>query len=414
MSPAPISISVAEHLAAVLAGVRRLPAVRVALADAHGCVLVQDIVAAVDSPGFDNSAMDGYALRRADVLGATAEAPIVVAVIADLPAGTALNPSVGTGQAARIMTGAPIPDGADAVVPFEQTDAGVDKVAVRVPPSAGAHIRRRGSDAARGAVLFGAGHLLTARHLAAAAAVGLRELEIVPRPRVGIIATGSELVGPGSPLLRGQVHDSNTTMVAAAILEAGGMPVVLGRSVDRPEALLGLLEQAGGSVDAVVMTGGVGEGAYDVVRAALARTGDVSFATVRLQPGKPQAFGHWRDGTPLFGLPGNPVAAYVSFTAFVEPALRVMGGLPPQGRPPIVARAGAAWSSRRDREQRVPVSLATAPDGALTAWPSGSGAHTHQLSALAVADGIAVIGEGAGDVAAGDQITVLPMAGWAE
>lgn len=412
MSRAEVSISVAEHLGAVLDGVRPLPALRVANADALGCVLVHDVVAAVDSPSFDNSAMDGYALRHRDIAGATPTAPIVLTVVADLPAGSVLNPRIETGQAARIMTGAPLPDGADTVVAFEHTDAGLATVEVRAAPNAGAHIRRRGSDARLGSIQVRPGQLLTARHLGAAAAVGIREMTVIPRPRIGVLATGSELVAPGSPLRRGQVHDSNSTMMAAAITEAGAVPVLLGRSIDQPQALLEALAHAVGTVDAVVLTGGVGPGAYDVVRLALEPTGRVHFATVRLQPGKPQAFGHWADGMPLFGVPGNPVAAYLSFAAFVEPALRVMRGLPAQRQPPLVVAAGAPWSSRPDREQRVPVLLVRDATGSLSAVPAASGHHTHHLSALASADAIAVIGEGVGVIAVGDPMTVLPLPGW--
>lgn len=412
MSRVATSISVAEHLAAVLASVGPLPARLVANLDALGCVLGEEVAAAVDSPGFDNSAMDGYALRHRDVVGATPTGPVVLSVVADLPAGTALNPRIEAGQAARIMTGAPIPDGADTIVPFEQTDAGVRTVAIHAAAVAGAHIRRRGSDARRGTVQLRPGQLLTARHLSAAAAVGARELAVIPRPRIGVLATGSELVAPGSPLRRGQVHDSNSTLIAAAITEAGAVPVPLGRSIDRPEALLEALTQAAGAVDAVVMTGGVGPGAYDVVRLALEPAGRVRFVTVRLQPGKPQGFGHWTDGMPLFGLPGNPVAAYVSFAAFVEPALRVMRGLGAQCAPPLVVAAGAAWRSRPDREQRILVRLVRDAAGSLSGLPAASGAHTHHLSTLAAADAIAVIGEGVGDVAVGDPMVVRPLPGW--
>lgn len=410
MTPA-ASVSVAEHLAAVLAGVRALGPVRVPLQDSLGCVLAEDVVALVDSPGFDNAAMDGYAVRRADVGAATEARPVVLQVVADIPAGSAGAPRLSAGQAARIMTGAQVPHGADAVIPFEQTDSGMTAVSIRQPAAPGGHIRVRGSDAAIGSALLAAGQPITARRLAAAAAAGRGDLLVIPRPRIAVIATGSELAPVGSTLGPGQVHDSNTALIAAAVTEAGGVPVVLGRSPDRPEELLALLAQAPGLADAVVVTGGIGRGAYDVTRAALEPTGAVRFTEVRLQPGRPQAFGHWPGELPLIGLPGKPVATYVSFAAFVEPALRVLRGLPPVQHAPRRVPAASAWRSRPDREQRVAVRLVPRADGVVEAWPVEAGGGTHQLSALAAADALAVIGEGVDAVEVGQLVQVLPLPG---
>lgn len=332
------SESVAEHLARILGSVRPLSPQTVACEDALGCVLAQDVATQVSVPPFDNSAMDGFAVRHDDLALATARNPVRLTVIADLPAGTSLEPSVGPGQAARIMTGAPLPQGADAVVPFEQTDEGEASVAIAIAAVRGANIRPQGSDVRVGDVILERGRPLSSRHLAAAAAVGVTQLSVHPRPRVGIMATGSELRAVGMPLGTGLIHDSNTPMLCAAVREAGAAPVVLGPVSDRPAALLEALADGEGRVDVLVLAGGVGPGAYDVVRTTLASLG-VRFSSVRMQPGKPQAFGVWRDGTPLFGLPGNPVAAYVPFEAFVRPRCRscaacLLSGARPRRRSP--------------------------------------------------------------------------------
>lgn len=404
-------IGVAQYLELVLSGLPTPTVREVALADALGCVLADEAAAALHSPGFDNAAMDGYALRSADAASAAPTAPVRLAVVADLPAGGAPARRIGPGEAARIMTGAPIPDGADAVVPVERTDGGTATVAVLEPAAPGAHIRRRGSDAAVGDRLLAAGQVATARALGAAAAGGLDRLRVIAPPRVGVIATGSELAPLGTALEPGQVPDANSTLIAAAIAESGSIPVPLGRCADDPAALRARVDAAAADVDAIVLTGGVGPGAYDVVRLAFEPTGTMRFVAVRLQPGRPQAFGRAAAGTPLFGLPGNPVAAYISFAAFVEPALRVLRGLDPEPAPPVAAVAGAAWSKRRGREQHVPVRLADGADGRVLAVPAGAGGHTHQLSALAAADGLAIVAEDVESVRVGDALVVRRLPG---
>ena len=245
----------------------------------------------MDVPSFDNSSMDGYAVRRDDLLAASEATPVVLPVVADLAAGTDQNPVLAPGTAARIMTGAPVPDGADAVVPIEATDQGTTQVAIRETPEPGAFVRRIGSDVQVGEVVVAAGTLLTARQLAAAAAVGRGSVVVHRAPRVGIISTGSELMLPGETLRRGQIYDSNSQLLAAAVIEAGGIAVRIGSVPDDDDLLRAVLADHAGDVDAFVLSGGASVGAYDVVKAVLAPLESMLFSRVRMQPGKPQGSG---------------------------------------------------------------------------------------------------------------------------
>jgi len=330
-APAASARTVAEQLAVILADVKPLVPVRVSLDAARGLVLAEDVLSATDTPPFDNSAMDGYAVIRADLLGASAESPITLPVIADLAAGTAENPLLVPGQVARIMTGAPIPDGADAVVPIEDTDQGTDVVTIVRAPAAAAHVRRAGEDARAGDRVLGAGSVLWPTRVAAAASAGTSSVLVHPAPRVAVVSTGSELVIPGNATRRGQIPDSNSFLLAAAVAEAGGVAIRVGAVPDDDDTLRALLTDLAGTVDVIVLSGGVSVGAYDVVKAVLQPLGTVHFGPVKMQPGKPQGFGRWPGsgnvpGPLIFALPGNPVSAYVSFEVFVRPALRRLLG----------------------------------------------------------------------------------------
>lgn len=399
-------VSVGEHLERVLATVAPLGRVdTVRLADAAGRTLAASVDARVDLPGFDNSAMDGYAVRRADVAAAADDAPVVLDVVADLPAGSADDMTVGPGQAARIMTGAPIPDGADAVVPVERTDAGTERVAIRAAPRPAHHIRRRGEDLHAGDRLLGAGEVLDARRVAAAAAAGLADLPVAAAPRVAVVATGSELVEPGAPLGHGRIHDSNSLLLAALVAEAGGAVSEALRLPDDPGVLRDWLASRR-PCDLVVFAGGVSVGAHDVVRHVLGDLGTVGFASVAMQPGKPQAFGTLPGGTPVFGLPGNPVSVAVSFEVFVRPAiLRMLGrGEVRRATWPVIVEHG--WRSPDGRRQYMPVALSSY-DGRPAVRPaSPGGAGSHLVAALASADGFALVPEDVTDVAPGDVVEV--------
>jgi molybdopterin molybdotransferase len=403
------STSTAEHLGRILAAVQPVPPRALALAECLGRVLAADAVAQIDVPGFDNSAMDGYALRRVDALDAGPTTPVTLDVVGDLPAGSGADPRIAPGQAVRIMTGAPMPADADCVVPVEATDGGTTTVEIRQAPAPEAHIRRRGTDVEAGVVVLTAGRALDSRDIAAAAAVGLGTLLVHPAPRVGVISTGSELRSPGEPLERGQIHDSNSFLLAAAVTEAGGIPVRIGIVADDDAAFAAALETLASEVDAVVTSGGVSVGAYDVVKAVLEPLG-IWFGPVRMQPGKPQGFGLLAAGKPIFTLPGNPVSVFVSFEAFVRPALLAMQGRRDIRRPTVKAEISDGWRSPTGREQHMPALLEFHPGAMPTVRPaSRGGAGSYLVAGLAGADAVAIIPEDTTEVRAGDTVTVIPL-----
>ena len=394
-------ISVDEHLATVLAAVHPLDLLTVPLAEALGSTLRTGVRAAVDLPLFDNSAMDGFAVRFSDVASASAASPVALRVVADLPAGSSLNPAFGTGEAVRIMTGAPLPADADTVVPFEATAGGVTEslgtVRVReAPRHIGAHIRRRGEDCAAGTELVPAGVELGPLQLAAIAAANVATVTVSRRPRVAVIATGTELLAPGSELERGQIPESNSLLLAA-LARSAGSDVILQATVQDVDAdLRGASADAGArDADAIITSGGVSAGAFEVVKTAVS---EMTFVQVAMQPGRPQGFA----ADPLmFGLPGNPVSAAVSFEVFVRPALLAM-----QGRTRIHQRmlrlpAAVGWRSPRGRRQYVPIVFTD--DGVAPATERGS----HRAGGLARAEGYAVAPAEVGEVAAGDIVDVM-------
>lgn len=404
-------MSALEQLATVLATVRPLEPATVALPDALGLVLARTLASRVDIPVFDNSAMDGYAVRSAD-----ARPGIALPVDADIAAGESEVVALAPATAARIMTGAPLPEGADAVVPVEQTSTGRftsgsaprHEVTLHASPSPGAHIRRAGEDLHAGDTVLDAGIVLGPRQLAAAAGSGHGEVFAHPAPRVAVIATGSELVPPGEPLGPGRIPDSNSTLLAGCVRDAGAVTVAVLTVGDDAALLRDTLDGLAGSVDAFVLSGGVSAGAFDVVKTVLSEAGTVRFSAVRMQPGKPQAFGTWRDGRPLFGLPGNPVSAFVSFEMFVRPALLRMRGLTETTRPRAAAVAEADWSSPRGREQFMPVVVDSAADEPLRVRPAARrGSGSHLLASLARADGLAVVPADVEQVRAGESVAVM-------
>lgn len=415
--------SVADQLSAVLAAVTLLPPVLVSLDEALGLVLAEDILSKTDTPPFDNSAMDGYAVQRADLLQASDLHPVTLPVIADLAAGTSLNPLLEPGQVARIMTGAPIPDGADAVVPIEDTDQGTETVTIVRAPQPAAHIRRAGEDAHAGATVLTRGSVLWPTRIAAAASAGTSSLWVHPVPRVAVISTGSELVTPGEPTRRGQIPDSNSYLLAAAVSMAGAVPIRLGAVPDDENTLRTLIASLADSVDVIVLSGGVSVGAYDVVKAVLAPLGTVRFGPVKMQPGKPQGFGRWSDsadmpasadaggnaaaGPLIFALPGNPVSAFVSFEVFVRPALRRLGGHTDLFRTTISATAGVSWNSPAGRAQYMPVTLAGQGSRRVVHPAAAGGSGSHLVAGLAQAVGLAIVPENVTQIAEGDRVTVM-------
>ncbi|WLQ42564.1 molybdopterin molybdotransferase MoeA [Streptomyces laculatispora] len=413
--------SVDEHLEDILAAVKPLEPIELQLPDAQGCVLVEDVVVEIALPPFDNSSMDGYAVRVADVEGATEEFPAVLTVIGDVAAGDAGllgGQRVGPGEAARIMTGAPLPAGAEAVIPVEWTDGGTGEgpaaamrahsdapegargeVRVHRPVEARAHVRDRGSDVRPGDLALRAGSVVGPPQIGLLAAIGRSTVKVRPRPRVVVISTGSELVQPGEELTGGQIYDSNSFALTAAARDAGAIAYRVGAVTDDAETLRATIEDQLIRADIVVTTGGVSVGAYDVVKEALSSVGDedepgsgIDFRKLAMQPGKPQGFGSiGPDHTPLLALPGNPVSSYVSFELFVRPAIRTLMGLQDVNRP--TARAtlvgDKALSSPAGRRQFL---RGTYDAEAGTVTPVG-GSGSHLIAALAQADALIVLPE---------------------
>ncbi|WP_294977970.1 gephyrin-like molybdotransferase Glp [uncultured Microbacterium sp.] len=402
--------SVEEHLATVLAAARPLPSLVVPVADAAGATLAAAATATVDLPPFENSAMDGFAVRAIDVADATAAAPVSLRVVGDLPAGSADDPRLEAGEAVRIMTGSPVPSGADTVVPFEDTVGGLadslDRAVVRSAPRCpGAHVRRRGEDTVRGDVVLAAGVPLGPLQLGALAAAGIAHVEVTRAPRVVVVSTGSELVPVGQPLQRGQIPESNGTLLAAQVASAGAR-VVRRAVVDDEGATLALLlaEVTAGpdAADVVVFTGGVSAGAYEVVRQTVTQ---MRFGPVAMQPGKPQGFGVAGD-TLLFGLPGNPVSAAVSFEVFVRPALLALQGRTDLHRPVLRMPAAAGWRTPPARRQYLPVRVDRSEPAGWLAVPASAGG-SHLAGRLGGADGYAVVPADVETVAAGDLVDVM-------
>ncbi|WP_188037665.1 gephyrin-like molybdotransferase Glp [Actinotalea sp. JY-7885] len=405
--------TVTEHRAAVLGLVEPLPVVRVPIADAAGLVLAQDVRAPEALPRWNNSAMDGYAVQAHDVAAATLAEPVRLTVLADLPAGSAAEPVVTPGTAARIMTGAPLPPGADAVVPVEQTDGATDVVAVHAPAAPGAHVRRAGEDVAAGELVLAAGTLLGPRQVAAAASVGCGEVAVHRRPVVAVLSTGSELVAPGARLARGQIPDSNSFLLAAAARAAGCDVVRVGAVPDEADALRAALDAQDGAVDLVITSGGVSMGAYDVVKEVLAADAGMAFVRVAMQPGKPQGYGRLRGGTPIVALPGNPVSASVSFEVFVRPAVRRLRGLAAD----VVEEEAVAlegWTSPPGREQYMPVTYVgtAAPGDGGASLPAvrpavRGGSGSHLVAGLARAEALAVVAADVERVEPGDRVRLM-------
>lgn len=404
---------VEEQHALILSRVTVVPAGAVPVSAALGRTLREPLRARVDIPVFDNSAMDGFAVRFADVADAApGRRPVRLQVVADLPAGTALDPALATGEAARIMTGSPVPTAADAIVPFEDTLGGLadslDEIVVeRAPRARGAHIRRQGEDARAGDELLPAGVVLGPLQLAAAAAAGVAAVVVSRRPRVAVVSTGSELVTPGEPLERGQIPESNSELLAGLVAEAG-CEVVLRLSVpdegDGPADAVAAASALG--ADVVVFTGGVSAGAYEPVKNSLA--GVMEFTKVAMQPGKPQGFGVTEEGMLLFGLPGNPVSAAVSFEVFVRPALLALQGRTALDRPVLRLTAAQGWRTPPGRRQYLAAAIDRSDPARWTVRPAtAGGSGSHLAGGLARADAYAIVPAELEAVAAGDQVDVM-------
>lgn len=424
--PSPL-LRLEEARERMLHGVEPLPAEAVELSAAAGRVLAEAVVAKLTLPPWNNSAMDGFAVRSADVTGASAEQPVRLRVVGEVAAGHVPEGRVMPGTGMRVLTGGMMPDGADAVVPVEETDAaqGVaalpDWVSILHSAEAGAHVRRIGSDLMTGDRLVEAGASLTPQALAVIAAAGHGTVCVHRRPRVAVLATGDELVAAGEMVGPAQIHDSNSVSIAAQAADAGADIIRLGIAPDSSEAVLRLLCEGIASADVVVATGGVSVGAHDLVKDGFAAVGKMRLWRVAIQPGKPLAFAlaERPDGSVarLFGLPGNPVSSFVTFELFVRPVLRRLSGHTDlSGRDVVRARLTEDVSSAPGRRTFVRVRLVReiveTRDGAPgTDWhaiPSG-GQGSHVLSALAHADGLAVVPEDVETLPAGSVVDVIRL-----
>lgn len=373
------------------------------LSEAMGCVLAEDVVATEDLPPFANSAMDGYAVVSADLAGATREHPTVLTVVGEVAAGPGDPPTVSSGRAVRIMTGAPLPDGADAVVPVELTQEAAGQVEISVSVPDGANIRDSGEDLRAGSRLLRRGRRLRAGDVGALAAVGHTDVSCHPRPRVVVVSTGSELVRADRPVGPGQIRDANGPMLISLVREAGAVPFWAGIVGDDRTQLLDAFDSNLGHADMVVTSGGVSAGTKDYVRDVLAMLGEVEVTKVAMKPGMPQLFGHLR-GLPVFGLPGNPVSSFVSFEVFVRPALRVLQGRRDRFRPTVTAGLAEDVTAPRGKRTYLRVRLRRERGTWVAALAGGQG--SHQLSTLVSSDGLAEIPATRTQMAAGDNVTV--------
>lgn len=397
----------------ILSAIRPMSAVDESLSDALGQVTAEAVVSPVDSPRFDNSAMDGYAVQWADVSGATEEAPVGLEVACEIAAGDSPSVGVGAGQAARIMTGAQMPPGADTVVMREHTDNGRETVSIRVAPSKGygANVRRAGTYFNQGGTLVESGALVDSGTIGLLASIGRCRLRVRRRPRVAIVSTGDELVPLGSTPGPGQIVNSSAYMMKALVSSSGGEPVVMPIARDTFEDCRDRFTEALASADMVMSIGGVSVGDYDVVRQVIAELApDTGFWKVQMKPGKPLAFG-MRRGKPIFGLPGNPVSSYVCFYQFVWPALQQARGLKVTRLPRVEARSTAAMRGPVGRTDFQRGRLEAADGGWLFHPFSDQG--SGNLTSVVSPGGLAVLPIGVSQVGVGDPVTVelLPRPG---
>jgi molybdopterin molybdotransferase len=378
----------------------------VALAEAQGLVLADEVVAQLALPVFDNSAMDGYAVRAEDTSAATPEQPVGLPVAEDIPAGRIDELTLRPATAHRIMTGAPLPAGATAVVPVEDTDGGMESVAIRKPRPPGANIRRAGEDVAPGTTVLHRGHVVTPAMLGLAAALGMAALPVIPRQRVLVISTGSELIPPGIPLRPGQIYESNSIMLAGAVRDAGAEVIAVATAEDDVAQFSSILDRHARDADLIITSGGVSAGAYEVVKDAFGREGDqgVEFVKVAMQPGMPQGIGRVA-GTTIVTLPGNPVSALVSFEVFIRPALRNAMGLPDPERPRRPAVLTESLTSPRGKRQFRRAILDTEAGSVIAYGPPAS----HHLRWLASANGLLDVPEDVVEVAAGTLLQVWDL-----
>lgn len=411
-------LTVQEALTAVLAGVSVLPAERVPLLDALGRVLAEKVVARDSLPPFANSSMDGYALIAADLNGASQQSPATLRVVGDVAAGAVPDATVERGTAVRIMTGAPVPPGADAVIPVEDTDEAwrnrerplPEQIQVTRAVKSGDYIRHPGEDIEAGQTILERGHILRPQEVGVLASLGVSEISVIRRPRVAILATGDELLEVDEPLRPGKIRNSNGYTQAAQILMLGAIPVQLGIAGDTETAVRQKL-QAGleANVDLFISSAGVSVGAYDVVKAVLEQEGKVGFWRVRMRPGKPLAYGTYH-GIPYLGLPGNPVSAMVSFERFARAAIRKLAGHVQLDRPTITVTVQNEIHSD-GRESYIRAIVKPHEHGYQATLTGDQGSHV--MTSLVKANALLIVPEGVNYVSIGGQLMAW-MIDWPE
>ena len=391
-------LSVAQYRQSIIDAVAPMPITDVPIDDALGLVLAADIAAPMSSPAFANSAMDGYAVRSADL----GELPAVLEVAADIPAGAAGDRELIAGTAHRIMTGAPIPAGADAVVRVEWTDGGTSRVRIDRSVDPGEAIRCEGEDFSAGSPLLAAGTVIGPGLIGLAASVGLQSLPVRRRPRVAVAATGDELVAGGGILGQGQIFDSNSHLMAALLRNLGLEPTAVATLSDSVGDAVSWLRATAKDCDLVITMGGVSAGAYEVVKDVFTQVGQMEFVHVAVQPGKPQGRGHL-DSTPVIALPGNPVSSAVSFELFVVPALRKMLGYPNPERSLVTVRSAVSVRRSVDRTRYLPAWVDLAANEVATPGVHGS----HRLTTLRDTNCLIEVEPGTSSIEQGDLVRVL-------
>lgn len=398
--------SMAAHRDYLLSCVEPLPPFGQQLLDAVDLSLCEDITSAVNLPGFDNSAMDGYAVQAHDVERASGVEPVTLPVVGEIAAGQVAPHRLSPGSVMKIMTGAPMPPGADAVVPYEATDRGETQVRIDEPSDLGQHVRRRGEDVAEGDLVLRAGDRLAPRSIGLLAAIGLDKVMVRPRPRVVVVSTGTELVEPGSKLQSDrEIYDSNSYLLAAAAKSAGAQ-VFRVKVNDDPASVKEVIADQLIRADLILTSGGISEGDFDVIKQVMPELGVTDFARVAMQPGKPQGFGLIGDDrVPMIMLPGNPVSSFVSFEAFVRPVLRKLMGATPYVRPTVRCVAEHVITSMPNRLQLARGLVSTDAAGARTVALTG-GHGSHLLGGLARANALVLLAEGVDFVAQGDEVDV--------
>ena len=407
--------TVSEYLEWILERIHLTQTVQMPVGRALGMALAEDIIAKNDLPIWDSSAMDGYAVHASDIAEATSDAPSILRVVGEVAAGSGNDPDIPKGCAVRIMTGAPVPSQADAVVPVEHTSAnniagwGSDEIAVLKSLATGANIRRRSEDITSGERIAESGDYLSAARLSAVTAVGYSEVLVKRSPRIAVLSTGSELQAPGASLSPGQIHESNSVLIAGLLQEAGFRVDSIGHTADTADVLRQQLAELANTHDLVITTGGVGPGKYDVVRIALQNEPGIRSLRVAVKPGQPQCSGLHSGGAYFFGLPGNPVSAAVSFELFVRPALRKMAGYKQFLSTKISVVAGESWEGRPGRLQVIPVLFEQSGQGLVCKPAISPNRVSHSVGSFGNAQGYALIEAERGDIVAGEPVQVVVM-----